>query len=486
MKEFTKVAPFHIIGNVYFVGCKECSSHLFVTEEGLILLDTGCEEVAPLIVESITALGFRVEDIKIILHSHGHYDHTWATPALLALAPEAKTYLCSLDERYLEHRFVPDFDYEDGGEIRLGSTVITTLFTPGHTEGSYSFFLTVNDNGKNYRLGMFGGAGPRQLKKDYMNHPGHDIWYCMRGKFFDSIERLLCEHVDVMLGNHTWHNNTLEKAALAESGAESNPFIRPEEWREFLTSSHEALWKIIREESRTHFVNYAHRGAPSYCPENTFLSFYTGILMGANGIETDVQKTKDGVLVLFHDNTLTRVTGAEGAVCDYTYEELSELLVKGHGLTDKIPTLEDFLSHFAHRDITFALELKADDCEAELADLIYQYEIEGKCIVTSFDIERIRNIKAYAPTLRVGYLAKSFDEDTIDDLLGMCADEICPHGKDLSAEDVQKYHRLGFNVRAWGIENEEIMRAVYNAGADGMTVNFPNKLTAYIKEKTQE
>jgi len=60
------------------------------------------------------------------------------------------------------------------------------------------------------------------------------------------------------------------------------------------------------------FVNYAHRGASQYAPENTLSAFYLGLAMGANGIETDVQKTKDGVLVLFHDNSLTRVTGAGG------------------------------------------------------------------------------------------------------------------------------------------------------------------------------
>jgi glycerophosphoryl diester phosphodiesterase len=198
-----------------------------------------------------------------------------------------------------------------------------------------------------------------------------------------------------------------------------------------------------------------------------------------------VQKTKDGILVLFHDDTLKRVTGAEGSITDYTYDELSALLVQGHGLTDKIPTLEDFLSHFAHRDITFAIELKADDCEAEVADLIYEYGIENKCVVTSFDIERIRNIKAYAPTLRIGYLAKEFSEEAIEDLVEMHADEICPMGSNLTMQQVQRYHRLGFNVRAWGISDEQIMRAVYDMGADGMTVNFPDKLTTYIKERTQ-
>ena len=84
------------------------------------------------------------------------------------------------------------------------------------------------------------------------------------------------------------------------------------------------------------FINYAHRGASEYYPENTALSFRKGLEMGANGIETDVQKTKDGVVVLFHDDTLNRVTGKSGSIADYTYSELLEFdVVKGE-LKEKI------------------------------------------------------------------------------------------------------------------------------------------------------
>ena len=69
-------------------------------------------------------------------------------------------------------------------------------------------------------------------------------------------------------------------------------------------------------------INFAHRGASEYAPENTLSSFYLGLMQGANGIETDVQKTKDGVPILFHDETLDRVSNATGKICDFTYEEL--------------------------------------------------------------------------------------------------------------------------------------------------------------------
>ena len=91
------------------------------------------------------------------------------------------------------------------------------------------------------------------------------------------------------------------------------------------------------------FINYAHRGASQYAPENTFLSFYLGIHMGANGIETDIQLTKDGIPVLFHDDDLLRVTGHTGTIQDYTFEQLQQIPVKLGTLQDRIPSLEDFL-----------------------------------------------------------------------------------------------------------------------------------------------
>lgn len=234
------------------------------------------------------------------------------------------------------------------------------------------------------------------------------------------------------------------------------------------------------------FITYAHRGASHYSPENTFMAFYQGLQMGANGIETDVQKTKDGVLVLFHDNTLARVTGERGAIADYTLSELQSFWVKKDGLCDKIPTLADFLAHFACRDITFAIELKVGGIEREVADLIFGHGIAHKCVVTSFELEYIRALKAYAPALRVGYLTEAIDDGVIAALLEMGAEELCPEGRDITPERVAAWHALGLNVRAWGISDTEIMRRVYDAGADGMTVNFPDLLVDYIAQKRAE
>ena len=243
----TKVEPFRMIGNVYFVGTVEASSHLIDTGDGLILIDTGYPENAATVAESIAALGFDIKDVKIILQSHGHYDHTGATAELLKLTPAAKTYMSFKDVRYIEG-FYPDFDIKDGDVIRLGNTEIECWFTPGHTEGSVSFFFDVTEGGKVYRAAMFGGSGVNQLKKDFMEK--NKVPNICRELFFASVERLLTRKVDVMIGNHSWQNHTLEKRDRMKD-AKINPFIDPTEWGKYLNGLRSSLEKIIEEEKKT-------------------------------------------------------------------------------------------------------------------------------------------------------------------------------------------------------------------------------------------
>ena len=478
-KIMTKVAPFRMIGNLYFVGTKEASSHLIDTGDGLILIDTGYQSCADMIVESMQTLGFDIKDVKIILHSHGHYDHTDATAKLLTLAPQAKTYLSFHDIRYIRG-FTPDYDICDGDIIKLGNTEIECLFTPGHTEGSVSFFMDVEEDGQTYRAAMFGGSGTNQLKKNFMND--WKVPYLCRGLFFDSTERLMKIKVDVMIGNHTWQNHTLEKGEMMKT-ATVNPFIDPLEWGAYLQKLHDRLWVIINEESTTRFICYAHRGASQYFPENTMTSFREGVKMGANGIETDVQRTKDGVLVLFHDDTLMRVTGEEGSISDYTYEELQNFWVKKGDLQDKIPTLEEFLQEFGGKELFFAIELKVDGLEKDVVDMLYQYGVDKKTIVTSFGFDRLCKVKEYDPLIHVGYLTKDVSDEVVQRTHAAGIDELCPRASLVTAEQVVAWHRMGFNVRAWGVGDEETMRKLCEAGVDGMTVNPPDVLLGILAER---
>ena len=472
------MTPFRMVGNLYFVGTYKASSHMIDTGEGLILIDVGYESTADVVTESLETLGYDVRDVKYILISHGHGDHSDGVPRIVARSG-AKVLMHEADNRYL-NGFLPDEYLHDGDVIKLGNTEILCLHTPGHTAGVMSFFFNVKEGGKTLRAGMFGGAGVNQLKKDYLDRKGM-LPLAWRADYLSSLERLRGEHVDVFVGNHTHNNKTREKYEMMQKDPGVNPFIDSGEWCRFLDSCEVKLEEMMRNESREQFVNYAHRGASEYMPENTLLSFYNGIAMGANGIETDVRRTSDGKPILFHDSTVDRMTDGSGRPEDMTYAELLELTVEKNGFCDKIVTLEEFLEKFSFRDITFAIELKGEGVEKETADLLRKYGMVQKTFVTSFSLEFLKNFKKYAPEFRLGYLTGEVNDELLRELRDVGVNELCPKASLITPESVVAWHRAGFNVRAWGVDSVETMKKVYDSGANGMTVNFPDKLTKYIK-----
>ena len=161
------------------------------------------------------------------------------------------------------------------------------------------------------------------------------------------------------------------------------------------------------------FINYAHRGASAYAPENTLAAFYMGWQMGANGIETDVQRTKDGVLVLFHDNELMRIAGRPEAIHDLTYAELLQIdfgLPSGERFKgERIPTLEEFLRHFGGKDLHFAIEIKEHGVEEETLRLIHQYCRQDHVIITTGIWDAITAVRSCQPL--GGSWKRRIDED---------------------------------------------------------------------------
>lgn len=230
-------------------------------------------------------------------------------------------------------------------------------------------------------------------------------------------------------------------------------------------------------------INYAHRGASEYAPENTLSSFYLGLLQGANGIETDVRRTKDGTLVLFHDDTLDRVSDSSGNVSDYTYEELRKIKIRGkctNGFYDRIVTLREFLDKFHSYDISFAIELKGEGVEEETLAMAKEYGIMNKTTFTSFKFEYIEKIKELDSTARVGWLTSDVSDEAVRKLISMGGEEFAPKAQLITPELMKSWRDLDLGVRAWGVSNLELMENMCKLGVDGMTVNFPDKLTEYL------
>ena len=235
-----RIEPFKIIGNVYFCGTFQASCHLIDTGDGLILIDPGYENTLYLVIDSIYKLGFRPEQIKYIINTHWHWDHTEATAALAQLSG-AKTLLGRWDEENAKRYFTPDMLLKDGDTLTLGNTTVTFMETPGHTKGTVSLFFQTVEKGKAYRVGMFGGAGANTLAQGAFDFPN------CREAYRESVHRLLSEQVDVFIGNHVWNNDTFEKAKILRETGE-NTFIDPTLWSRFLHYCEKRLDDVIAKE----------------------------------------------------------------------------------------------------------------------------------------------------------------------------------------------------------------------------------------------
>ncbi len=235
------VPPFRLCGGVYFVGTWQASAHLIDTGAGLILIDTGYENTLHLVIDAIHRLGFDPHDVKYIVNTHWHNDHTAGTAALAALSG-AKTLIGRKDAEQAKRYFQPDILISEGDTLALGDTVLHFLETPGHTAGTLSLFFEATEGENRYRLGMFGGAGINTLAHNTLEYP------TAREDYFASVARLRGERVDVMLGNHTWNNNTAEYGKLLlESG--ENRFLDPAMWGRFLDYCKGRLQALIDSEN---------------------------------------------------------------------------------------------------------------------------------------------------------------------------------------------------------------------------------------------
>ncbi len=236
------IEPFRLAGNVYFVGTHAASTHLIDTGDGLILIDSGYLASLYLVVDGIHRLGFDPADIKYIVHTHAHGDHAEATPALLKLCPGAKTVIGHKDAPVADEKlFDVDITVKDGDVLTLGNTSITFLETPGHTIGTVSPFFDVTEDGKIYKVGMFGGAGVNTLRKERLGYE------TCREDYYASLERLRTIPVDIFIGNHVWNNNTEKFGEILRTTGE-NKFINPSAWVRFLDSCKIKLDELIESE----------------------------------------------------------------------------------------------------------------------------------------------------------------------------------------------------------------------------------------------
>jgi glycerophosphoryl diester phosphodiesterase len=232
----------------------------------------------------------------------------------------------------------------------------------------------------------------------------------------------------------------------------------------------------------------AHRGASTYAPENTLAAFDLALRMEAHHIELDVDMTSDGHLVVIHDDTVDRTTNGSGPVASHTLAALRALdagsWFGAQFAGERIPTFGEVLARYKGRaHLHIEIKGRSPLLSRRTADAIREHGMEGQVTVTSFQGARLEEMRACAPALPTGWLVREASDPIIVQARAMGATQLCPHARAVTPELVRRLHTEGFVVRVWGVATEELMQQVVQAGADGMTVNFPDKLIAYAKSR---
>ncbi len=248
----TPHVPFRIVGNVYYVGSQDLASYLITTPQGDILINSSLVGSVPLIRKSIEALGFPFSDVKILLISHAHFDHSAGSAEIKKLTG-AKYMVMDADVSAVESGGKTDFQYgasqssrfpatkvdrvlHDGDEVSLGGVVLVAHKTPGHTKGCTTWTMQVKDGGKMYNVVIVGSPNVNPGYKLVRNaaYPAIAQDY---EQTFRTLKALPC---DVFLGAHGSYFGMDAKFARMQTGG-ANPFVDPQGYRSYVAEREQAF-----------------------------------------------------------------------------------------------------------------------------------------------------------------------------------------------------------------------------------------------------
>jgi metallo-beta-lactamase class B len=252
----TPHTPFRIVGNVYYVGSKDLASYLVTTPDGLILINSNLTSSVPQIKKSVETLGFKFSDVKILLISHGHWDHAAGSADVKRLTG-AKYMVMDADVPLVESGGKDDFQYgnepgsqfpktkvdrvlHDGDEVKLGGVVLVAHKTPGHTKGCTTWTMKARENTKSYNVVIVGSPNVNTGYKLVENTAYPTIAQDYE-QTFRMLQSLPC---DVFLGAHGLYFGLDAKYARMKAGS-PNPFVDPEGYKNYVAEREQAFRKEL-------------------------------------------------------------------------------------------------------------------------------------------------------------------------------------------------------------------------------------------------
>jgi glycerophosphoryl diester phosphodiesterase len=247
--------------------------------------------------------------------------------------------------------------------------------------------------------------------------------------------------------------------------------------------------RLERERGRVWVVG--HRGAMGHRPENTLASYEHALELGADWIELDVHLSRDGALIVIHDETLDRTTNGHGLVRDHTLAELKQLdagsWFSPKYASQRIPTLGEILDWARARDTVVDIEIKNAPLYYEGIELAVVHALEragmsDQAIVISFDhasVKRVKEVSGGRVATGVLYGCRPLDAG-VPLARSAGADALLPHWAYVTAEDVARAHAEGLSVAPWASSDPDVLRSLIANGVDAIGTNHPDVLRRVI------
>ena len=249
-------------------------------------------------------------------------------------------------------------------------------------------------------------------------------------------------------------------------------------------------------------IRFAHRGSRLLWPENTWRAFDGAIEgLGYSYVETDLQVTRDGIVVVIHDDTLERTTNGVGKVSDWDWEDLRHLdagyrfspddegyPMRGTGVT--ISRLDDTFDRYP--EVCFNLDLKAQGCEWAVAEVIARMRATDRALVGSFNDRRVSRFRritkgsvatAAGPSASIAMYAASRVGRTINRRVDAYQLPRKIRGGGVDQKLVDAVHESGAHLHVWTVNESEHMHELLDLGVDGIVTDRPDTLNDVLKER---
>ena len=249
------VEPFRIVGNIYYVGARNIASYLITTPEGHIMIDTGTNEMHQVIRANAAKLGFKLQDIKILLSGHAHFDHVQGHAAMkkatgakvMTLGEDAAALAAGMDKSPLgDEGWEPvkvDRVLKDGDTVVLGGTTLRAVWTPGHTPGCTTWTTAVQEKGRPYSIVFQACGAPNAGVKLIGNTKFPALVEDALRSF--SIQKTI--KADIYLPMHP-ESYFAGKVERIKAGETPHPLFDPQAYAKFIAATEAYFQKRVQEE----------------------------------------------------------------------------------------------------------------------------------------------------------------------------------------------------------------------------------------------